>query len=355
LEGTSHPRNGTGESSSEDSDHHPSHEVGVAVDLKSYVPDVSRETGEWYISETDLDFIGEGCGILGTGGGGSVYSALLHSRETLRSMPPRRMRVVESSKLSPEARVAMIAFAGAPSVSNERLISGDELSLASEVLSRFLGIKGYDAIMAAEIGGSNGMRTFASAAAMDIPIVDADTMGRAFPKVDMALPYVFGEASPAPAVLSDARGNVQVIARVEDSHRFESIIRSACVELGLYTALSLAPLSRSVVDRTCCLGGLSFAWFMGRAICLSRQRKEDPTKALVSVPVDRPLPLILTIQKLEVIPGGKLLYTGKVIDVKREIKGGWTIGTATLEPFTDEDEETVVCADARQLVLSYQV
>lgn len=250
--------------------------------MESYVPDVSRETGEWYISETDLDFIGEGCGILGTGGGGSVYSALLHSRETLRSMPPRRMRVVESSKLSPEAKVAMIAFAGAPSVSNERLISGDELTLASDVLSRFLGIKGYDAIMAAEIGGSNGMRTFASAASMDIPIVDADTMGRAFPKVDMALPYVFGEAKPAPAVLSDARGNVQVIAQVEDSHRFESIIRSACVELGLYTALSLAPLSRTVVDRTCCLGGLSFAWFMGRAVCLSRQRKEDPTKALVS-------------------------------------------------------------------------
>lgn len=253
-----------------------------SVDLETYIPDVSKETGEWFVSEIDLQFIGEGCGILGTGGGGSVYSALLHSREILRSVPPGRMRIVESSTLSSESKVAMIAFVGAPSVSNERLISGGELELASEELSRFLGINGYDAIMAAEIGGSNGMRTFASAATMDLPVVDADTMGRAFPKVDMALPYVFGAASPAPAVLSDARGNVEIIARVEDTHRFESIVRTACVELGLYTALSLAPLARSTVDRYCCLGGLSLAWFMGRAICLARKRKDDVIRTLVS-------------------------------------------------------------------------
>lgn len=268
--------------SNSSTDHHQVIEESfLDVDIETYTPHVSKETGEWYVSALDLEFMGEGCGILGTGGGGSVYSALLHSRETLRSVPSKRMRIIEASRLPTESNVAMIAFAGAPSVSNERLIGGDELALASEELSRFLGIQGYDAIMAAEIGGSNGMRTFASAASMNVPIVDADTMGRAFPKVDMALPYVYGQASPAPAVLSDARGNVQIVARVEDSHRFESVIRSACVELGLYTALSLAPLSKKVVEDYCCLGGLSLAWFMGRAICLARQRKLDVVKSLV--------------------------------------------------------------------------
>ncbi|KAI5468172.1 hypothetical protein BGZ63DRAFT_399694 [Mariannaea sp. PMI_226] len=308
------------------------------IDLETYCPEVSRATGEWFVSEIDLEFIGEGCGILGTGGGGSVYSALLHSRETLRMTASKGMRIVEAPTLPAGSSVAMIAFAGAPSVSNERLIGGDELALASQELSRFLGIAGYDAMMAAEIGGSNGMRTFAAAATMGIPIVDADTMGRAFPKVDMALPYVFGQANPAPAVLSDARGNVQVVARVEDSHRFETIIRSACVELGLYTALSLAPVSREIVEEYCCLGGLSLAWFMGRAICLARKRKEDIVQSLLSV-----------------IPGGRLLYTGKVVDVQREVKGGWTIGSATLEPFTDEDAKSdTIQTDPRQLVLTYQ-
>ncbi|KND86230.1 hypothetical protein TOPH_09138 [Tolypocladium ophioglossoides CBS 100239] len=131
---------------------------------------------------------------------------------------------------------------------------------------------------------------------MDIPIIDGDTMGRAFPKVDMALPYVYGKATPTPAVLSDARGSVQIIAQVEDSHRFETIIRSACVELGLSAALSLAPLPRTLVEQYCCL----------------------------------------------------------VIDVQQRTTGGWTIGTATLEPFNDEDE-AVAPYDGKQLTLSYQI
>ncbi|KND86229.1 hypothetical protein TOPH_09139 [Tolypocladium ophioglossoides CBS 100239] len=56
----------------------------VEVDLESYVTEISKDTGEWFVSGTDLDFLGEGCGILGTGGGGSVHSALLHSHEALR-------------------------------------------------------------------------------------------------------------------------------------------------------------------------------------------------------------------------------------------------------------------------------
>ena len=267
----------------EHSGHVPLEELLFDINLESYVPEISERTGEWFVSELDLELIGEGCGILGTGGGGSVYTGLLHSRAILRSCPEKRMRIVDISSLPPDSNIGLPAFAGSPSVSNERLISGDELTMASEELATFLRIKGYDALMPAEIGGSNGMRPFAAAAALDIPVVDADTMGRAFPKIDMALPYVFGKASPAPAVLSDARGNVQIIARVEDSHRFENIVRASAVELGLYTAVSMAPLKGDVVDKYCCTGVLSLAWFMGRAICLARKRKEDVVNALVSI------------------------------------------------------------------------
>ena len=36
-------------------------------DIVSYRPKVSKATGEWFISPTDLLFILEGTGILGTG------------------------------------------------------------------------------------------------------------------------------------------------------------------------------------------------------------------------------------------------------------------------------------------------
>lgn len=60
------------------------------------------------------------------------------------------------------------------------------------------------------------------------------------------------------------------------------------------------------------------------------------------------------------VPEGRLVYKGKVVDVRREVKGGWTIGTTTLEPFRDDDDDDKRNdgngdIDTRQLVLSYQV
>ena len=42
------------------------------------------------------------------------------------------------------------------------------------------------AIVAGEIGGGNGLEALNVAAAMDLPVVDADFMGRAFPELQVA-------------------------------------------------------------------------------------------------------------------------------------------------------------------------
>lgn len=112
----------------------------------------------------------------------------------------------------------------APSVSNERLAGNDELQLATETLARYKGLKSFAGVMAGEIGGSNGLRAFAVATAMDIPVVDADEIGRAFPRVDMCLPFIYKAADPCPAVLSDARGNIQVVVQTENSTKFENMV-----------------------------------------------------------------------------------------------------------------------------------
>ena len=135
------------------------------------------------------------------------------------------MRVVESSSLPTNSKVASIAYVGAPSASNERLTGEHELLFACKALAKYESIKQFSGMIAGEIGGSNGMRTFSTAAAMDIPIVDGDTVGRAFPRVDMSLPYVYDAASPVPAVVSDARGNTQIIVGVDSAARFENLVR----------------------------------------------------------------------------------------------------------------------------------
>lgn len=39
----------------------------VETDPLIYTPEVSKATGEWFVSESDLDYIAEGAAILGTG------------------------------------------------------------------------------------------------------------------------------------------------------------------------------------------------------------------------------------------------------------------------------------------------
>jgi N-methylhydantoinase A/oxoprolinase/acetone carboxylase beta subunit len=93
----------------------------LEVDILSYKPKVTNR--EWWISETDLDWITIGCYILGTGGGGSPYSTMLRVRGILRS--GGTVRVVSPDDLKDDARVGSGGGAGSPTVGIEKL-SADE-------------------------------------------------------------------------------------------------------------------------------------------------------------------------------------------------------------------------------------
>ncbi len=109
------------EATSLDQQKHIQHSASVKeIDIENYVPEVSKLTGEWYVSETDLQFIGEGCGVLGTGmflpmisyaqpnvkgGGGSVYTSYLHALEMLKSEGKGKMRIVAPESLSSDSNI----------------------------------------------------------------------------------------------------------------------------------------------------------------------------------------------------------------------------------------------------------
>jgi N-methylhydantoinase A/oxoprolinase/acetone carboxylase beta subunit len=91
------------------------------IDIATYTPKVTKR--EWWISETDLDWISTGCYILGTGGGGSPYSTMLRVRGILRS--GGTVRVVSPDDLKDEDRIGCGGGAGSPTVGIEKL-SADE-------------------------------------------------------------------------------------------------------------------------------------------------------------------------------------------------------------------------------------
>jgi N-methylhydantoinase A/oxoprolinase/acetone carboxylase beta subunit len=146
------------------------------VDLKAYRPQIKDRM--WYLSPVDVELIASGCGILGTGGGGSSYNMALDVLGILQRQGAGRMRVISPDDLADDAIVVEGAGYGAPSVSNERLSSGTEVFDAVDTVNRIMGYKDFTAIVAVEIGGGNGLVTFPTSAHYDRPIVDCDLMGR---------------------------------------------------------------------------------------------------------------------------------------------------------------------------------
>lgn len=92
--------------------------------------------------------------------------------------------VVQLENVPADGLVMPICGIGAPTISFEMLNNGGEAQLLRQEVERVFN-KPVVAIMASEIGGSNGVEPVMWASRLGLPIVDADTMGRAFPEVQM--------------------------------------------------------------------------------------------------------------------------------------------------------------------------
>ena len=68
----------------------------------------------------------------------------------------------------------------------------------------------FDAVMSLEIGGSNAFQPFMVAAVTGLPVVDADTMGRAYPEAQHSS-FAIGDLRPYPLTLADVRENAVVV------------------------------------------------------------------------------------------------------------------------------------------------
>ena len=72
-----------------------------ACQLNVYFSDVciDEATGEWILSEYDVECIAIGAGILGCGGGGNPYLGKLAALQQIRS--GKKIRVISADRYSP--------------------------------------------------------------------------------------------------------------------------------------------------------------------------------------------------------------------------------------------------------------
>jgi DUF917 family protein len=264
------------------------------------------------ITADDIESLAVGAWILGTGGGGNPYLSLLNMRALYRE--GRRVQLVDAADLADDDWVGIVAGVGAPLVGAERLTDSRTAARAVEVMERYLGHR-FAALMSGEIGGSNGVRPLMAAAHLGLPVVDSDTMGRAFPEMQMTSMAVGGLA-PYPAVAVDVRGLESIVHKVPDWKWAERIGRKICVEYGS-TSSTCRPRSGAEVKAWGIHGTTTRAIAIGQAVRDAQRTHDDPIAALLSV------------------ERGKLLYKGKVIDVERRATEGFLRGVARFDGADD--------------------
>ncbi len=266
-----------------------------------------------------LEHLARGAAFLGTGGGGDPYIGRLMAQEAIREfgMP----EVVAPQDVPDDAMVYTSAMIGAPTVLVEKIASGDDVVLAVRKLEAHRG-RPADFITPVEIGGCNSMIPIVAAARMGLPLVDADGMGRAFPELQMVTFNVYGVPA-APASLVDEHGN-SVIIEAADAKTTEDIARVNVVQMGLSALMSCYAMNGADLKRSAVFGTLTVALEIGRAIARGR-RSGDPVAALLEA-----------LRASQYYNRCKVLFHGKIVDLRRETTRGFSIGHCHIESIGGE-------------------
>ncbi|ADI37511.1 putative uncharacterized protein [Waddlia chondrophila 2032/99] len=262
------------------------------------------------IIEEQLDDLALGAALLGSGGGGDPAYELLMAKQAFEEYGPPDL--VDLKEVPDNALVVPIAFMGAPLVSMERLPSGREYAAILKRIESHLG-KRATHLVAAEIGGANAFTPLIAGAMARLPVVDADTLGRAFPELQMSSCHLHGVES-TPAFLSDPMGNTDVV-EIKDAGAMEKCCRKICVEMGSSAAVAVYLMSGEAAKQALIPGTVS------QAISLGAGLKRDGLKGICRE------------------SRGRVLGTGVVVDIDQSIQEGFLNGMFTLECF---DEPIVV-------------
>ncbi|KAI1415888.1 DUF917-domain-containing protein [Hypoxylon sp. FL1857] len=297
------------------------------IDIDSYKPTVKNRV--WYVNETDLSWIAIGCYILGTGGGGSPYSSMIRLRQMLRRGDI--VRVVNPDDLADNAAVATGGHAGSPTVGIEKL-SGDEMTEAQEELYKVCSDQPTH-IISVEIGGGNGLQSMIIGAStnMDLPAVDGDWMGRAYPTKWQTTPVVFDERRPiwAPSAMTDGNGNVVIVPKATSDHQVERILRAALSQMGSGVGFADPPVTGSECRRWAVEHTISQSWRIGRAVAKARKsNRVDNVAETILAECGGP-------------EAGKVLWKGKIVGVERTLRMGHVYGECIIEGTDVVDEENV--------------
>jgi uncharacterized protein len=283
------------------------------------------------LNALDIDDLARGAAFLGTGGGGNPYVGRLMVDWALARGGP--LEVIALNEVPDDALVIPTAGMGAPTVAVEKLPRGNEAAVALRALEHHLGRRA-DATMPIECGGINSMVPLIVGLLLDLPVVDADGMGRAFPELQMETFNIYGAAA-TPMAIADEHGSTAIVTTAE-AHTAEWLARGITIRMGGHAMIAEYAMDGTTAKRVSIPGTLSLGIRIGRAIREAREANADPFSAIAEALV-------------ETIYGyGSVVFAGQVTDVLRRTTEGFARGYASIE--SDDGEVLQITFQNEHLV-----
>lgn len=265
------------------------------------------------IDKTAIENIAMGSTILGTGGGGDPYIGKLLAKEAIDKYG--EVSLIKAEELDDDALVLPIAAFGAPMILVEKLFSGEEFVKAFEMMEDYLGRK-IAALMPAEAGGLNGVIPFSIAAQKQIPLVDADGMGRAFPRLEMTT-FTLHNIPVSPITQADEKGNKNVYHAINNTWG-ETLVGATAIQMGGSCAIGCYPMTGLQVKKAAVHHVVSYAETLGKTILNAKENNRNPLTALI--------------EKANAIQ----LFSGKISNVTLTTEGRWNKGVCEIMGLNDD-------------------
>ena len=166
--------------------------------------------------------------------------------------------------------------------------------------------------MPMEAGGVNSMLPIAAAARLNLPMVDCDGMGRAFPELQMVT-FTIGGVSATPMALTDEKGNSVIFETITNKWT-EELARSVTMACGGSVTVALYVMEGKTLKQFSVQGIVSRSEALGKAIrSVKNAVDETPEQSFLR------------------FSEGIKLFKGKICDVLRTTDGKFNFGKIQLE------------------------
>lgn len=309
------------------------------VDPRTYTPTIVRSKQgilEWQITETDIDYLADGCYVLGCAGGGSPAASRIQLRDMLRA--GYKMRCIRPEDLPSPGNIYWGGHMGSPATSNERLQSLETI-YAFCALMEYLKEDSFDAVMGLEIGGANGLEPFliGSTRFYDRPVIDADWMGRAYPTYWQTTIAVHAPGELVPCAIDSGDGKTIIMTRTTNDEIVDRALRASCAEMGSRVGMGSKPSTTQRVQDYGVLNTVSLAWRIGKCIATA-----EVTNTLSTVAEQ-------IVEQVGGAKSAKILFRGKIIGVERSLFKGHSYGTITISSLSPSEDDDSADLKAKRL------